>query len=106
MQYFNSITSLGDRNGSLGGEVLKRFTLVFNYGDRTLSLHKNSLFKHPFDFNLSGIDLQHNGVRYISESLADARGLVLKDDGKSFGNLQLLFENRTRLSVVPEIIVS
>ena len=106
MQYFNSITFLGDRNGSLGGEVLKRFTLVFNYGDRTLSLHKNSLFKHPFDFNLSGIDLQHNGVRYISESLADVRGLVLKDDGKSFGNVQLLFENRTRLSVVPEIIVS
>ena len=106
MQYFNSITSIGDRNGSVGGEVLKRFTLVFNYGGRTLSLRKNSLFNHPFDFNLSGIDLQHNGVRYISESLADARGVMLKDDGKSFGNVQLLFENRTRLSVVPEIIVS
>ena len=106
LQYFNSITSFGDRNGSLGGEVLKRFTLVFNYGDRTLSLRKNALFDHPFDFNLSGIDLQHNGVRYISESLADDRGVVIKDDGKSFGNVQLLFENRTRLSVVPEIIVS
>jgi len=106
LQYFNSITSLGDRNGSLGGEVLKRFTLVFNYRERTLSLRKNALFNRPFDFNLSGIDIQHNGVRYISESLADPRGLVVKDSGKSFGDVQLLFENRTRLSVVPEIIVS
>ncbi|MCK0147370.1 aspartyl protease family protein [Arenibacter sp. F26102] len=106
IQYFKSITSFGDRNGSLGGEVLKRFNLVFNYGAGTLSLRKNALFNRPFDFNLSGIDLQHNGVRYISESLADARGVVIKDDGKSFGNVQLLFQNRTRLSVVPEIVVS
>ncbi|HCO82683.1 MAG TPA: aspartate aminotransferase [Arenibacter sp.] len=106
LQYFNSITSFGSRNGSLGGEVLKRFTLVFNYSERTLSLRKNTLFNHPFDFNLSGINIQHNGMRYISESIADAGGLVLVDGGKSFGDVQILFENMTRLSMVPEIIVS
>tara|TARA_R110001632_G_scaffold72519_1_gene167591 strand:- start:8859 stop:10193 length:1335 start_codon:yes stop_codon:yes gene_type:complete len=106
LQYFNSITSFGSRNGSLGGEVLKRFTLVFNYSERTLSLRKNTLFNHPFDFNLSGINIQHNGMRYISESIADAGGLVLVDGGKSFGDVQILFENMTRLSTVPEIIVS
>ena len=106
LQYFNSITSFGSRNGSLGGEVLKRFTLVFNYGNSTLSLRKNSLFNKPFDFNLSGIDIQHNGMRYISESIADANGSVLVDSGKSFGDVQILFENMTRLSMVPEIIVS
>lgn len=105
-QYFNTITSFGDRNGSLGGELLKRFTLVFNYTDGTLSLRKNRFFKNPFNFNMSGIDLQHNGVRYISESIADGRGLVVSDESKSFGNVQLLFENRTRLSMVPQIIVS
>ena len=106
LQYFNSMTTFGDRNGSLGGEVLKRFTLVFNYGNSTLSLRKNSLFNKPFDFNLSGIDIQHNGMRYISESIADANGAVLADSGKSFGDVQILFENMTRLSMVPEIIVS
>ena len=106
LQYFNSITSFGNRNGSLGGEILKRFTLVFNYGNRTLSLSKNALFNRPFDFNLSGIDIQHNGMRYISESIADAGGVVLADSGKSFGDVQILFENMTRLSMVPEIIVS
>jgi len=106
LHYFNSITSFGNRNGSLGGEVLKRFTLVFNYGNRTLSLRKNALFNHPFDFNMSGIDIQHNGMRYISESIADSRGVVLADSGKSFGDVQILFQNITRLSMVPEIIVS
>ena len=106
LQYFNSITSFGSRNGSLGGEVLKRFTLVFNYSERTLSLRKNSLFNKPFDFNLSGINIQHNGMRYISESIADVNGAVLADSGKSFGDVQILFENMTRLSMVPEIIVS
>ena len=104
--YFKAITSLGDRNGSLGGELLKRFTLVFNYTKGTLSLRKNRFFKNPFNFNMSGIDLQHNGVRYISESIADGRGSLVNDESRSFGNVQLLFENRTRLSVVPQIVVS
>ena len=45
-------------------------------------------------------------MRYISESIADANGAVLADSGKSFGDVQILFENMTRLSMVPEIIVS
>ncbi|HLT51953.1 MAG TPA: aspartyl protease family protein [Arenibacter sp.] len=105
IRYFGSIGSMGERNGSLGGEILKRFTTVFDYGKGTVSLRKNSMFNDPFDFNLSGIDLQHNGMRYISESIADARD-VTSDEGNSYGNVQILFANRTRLSLVPEIIVS
>lgn len=104
--YFKAITSLGDRNGSLGGELLKRFTLVFNYTKGTLSLRKNRFFKNPVNFNMSGIDLQHNGVRYISESIGDGRGLAVNNESKSFGDVQLLFENSTRLSLVPQIVVS
>lgn len=105
IRYFNSMNTMGERNGSLGGEVLKRFTMVFDYGKGTVALQKNSMFNDPFDFNLSGIDLQHNGVRYISESITDSRGMV-SERGNSYGDVQILFENRTRLSVVPEIIVS
>lgn len=105
VRYFSSITNMEDRNGSLGGEILKRFTAVFNYGEGTISLRKNAMFNDPFDFNLSGIDLQHNGMRYISESIAEA-GSVVNDREDSYGNVQIVFANRTRLSLVPEIIVS
>ena len=48
---------------------------------------------------------KHNGLRYIAESIADFNGVVRSDDD-TFGNVQILLENKTRLSLVPEIIVS
>ena len=103
---FGAIINLGNRNGSLGGEVLKRFNFVFDYANNKITLRKNGNFKEPFHYNLSGIDLQHNGVRYISESIAGANGIVRNKDSETFGNVQILMENQTRLSLVPEIIVS
>jgi len=102
---FSSIKNLGNRNGSLGGEVLKRFHIVFDYPNNQITLRKNGNFNDPFQYNMSGIDLQHNGVRYVAERIADANGIVKQKD-KTFGNVQILMENRTRLSLVPEIIVS
>ncbi len=102
---FSSIKDHGDRNGTVGGEVLRRFNIVFNYQENKIHLRKNSYFNAPFKFNMSGLELQHNGVRYIAERITDARGVV-KNDERSFGDVQILMENRTRLSLVPEIIVS
>ncbi len=96
---------LGGRNGSVGGEVLKRFNMVFDYSRRMLTIEKNSHFKDPFHYNFAGIELQHNGMRYIAESIADLNGFV-KNDNDPFGNVQILLQNRTRLSLVPEIVVS
>ncbi|MCW5517715.1 aspartyl protease family protein [Muriicola sp. Z0-33] len=105
MESFNAIKDLGDRNGSLGGEILKRFNIVFNYPGNTVMLKKNTFFKTPFHYNMSGIELQHNGIRYIAERIADTRGVV-RNEESAFGDVQILMENRTRLSLVPEIIVS
>jgi hypothetical protein len=102
---FSSIKDHGDRNGTLGGEILRRFNIVFNYREREVHLKKNGYFKDPFRYNMSGLELQHNGVRYIAERITDSRGVVKHDD-RSFGDVQILMENRTRLSLVPEIIVS
>lgn len=106
MESFGNIKNLGNRNGSIGGEVLKRFNIVFDYSRHKVTLRKNGNFKEPFHYNLAGIELQHDGVRYIAESIADARGVVYNDENETFGNVQILMENRTRLSLVPEIIVS
>ncbi len=105
MKAFNDIKNLGDRNGSMGGEVLKRFNIIFDYPNGKITLRKNNNFNKPFHYNMSGIALQHDGLRYISERITDANGVV-NNDKKSFGDVQILFENRTRLSLVPEIVVS
>tara|TARA_R110002012_G_scaffold69003_1_gene178894 strand:- start:29647 stop:30990 length:1344 start_codon:yes stop_codon:yes gene_type:complete len=106
LESFQGLESMGDRNGSLGGEVLKRFNIVFDYARGLVTLKKNGNFKDPFQYNLAGIDLQHNGLRYIAESIADVNGIVKEDDADTFGNVQILLENKTRLSLVPEIVVS
>ncbi len=102
MKTFNNIKNLGNRNGSIGGEVLKRFNIVFDYKNEKIILRKNGNFNIPFHYNLSGIELQHDGVRYVSEYIGSAK----KGSSDTFGNVQILIENSTRLSLVPEIVVS
>jgi hypothetical protein len=55
------------RNGSLAGNILKRFNLIVNYQKAILTIKKNSLFKHDFSYNKSGIELAHSGVRFVKE---------------------------------------
>lgn len=105
MVNFNSLKTIGDRNGSIGGEVLKRFNIVFNYPKNELVLKRNKNFKIPFQYNMSGIELMHAGMRLVTDNLSNPGGVV-KDQGDSYGNVQILFEGTTRLSLVPEIIVS
>jgi len=102
---FGSVENLGNRNGSVGAEILKRFNIIFDYPNRKMTIKKNNNFKKPFKYNLSGITIQHNGLRYVSESIANGNRIVHSKD-RSFGDVQILMENRTKLSLVPEIVVS
>ncbi len=54
-----------DRNGSISGEVLKRFNVVFDYSNRTVQLKPNRYFREKFHYNKSGIVLEHDGVRAV-----------------------------------------
>jgi len=105
MVTFSSIKNLGDRNGSLGGEVLRRFNITFDYPNEQITIRKNSNFRKPFRYNISGIDLQHAGVRYVSERISSPNGVVFNNERK-YGDVKILLENATKLSVVPEIVVS
>jgi len=102
---YSAIENLGSRNGSVGGEVLRRFNIIFDYKSGKIMLRKNGSFDAPFKYNLSGLDLQHDGMRYLAESISDSGGVV-HSENRDFGDVQLLFETQTRLSLVPEIIVS
>lgn len=56
-----------DRNGSLSGEILKRFNIIFDYKKSKITLRKNNKFNTPFYYNKSGITIEHSGVRVIKE---------------------------------------
>lgn len=53
-----------DRNhqsGNIGGEILKRFDVTFDYSRNKLYLKKNRHFFKPFSYNISGIELEAFG---------------------------------------------
>ena len=54
-------SSLTFRHGTIGGEILSRFTVIFNFPQGKLYLKKNSEFKKKFYMNLSGLDVKAKG---------------------------------------------
>ena len=55
------------RGGSIGSDIIRRFTLVLDYKSNRVYLKKNSQFDDPFNINMSGIEIQHKGLQWISE---------------------------------------
>ena len=50
-------TSENGRNGSVGADIFRRFTVVIDYSNKRLILRKNSNYKHPFTYDMSGIEV-------------------------------------------------
>lgn len=61
MKYFE------ERDGSLGGAILKRFTVTIDYPRGVMTLKKNSNFNEPFYYNMSGLTLEHDGMIAVKE---------------------------------------
>ena len=94
------IPNTEERNGSLGSEILKRFNLIINYQAGAVTLQKNSYFTDPFRYNMSGLELQHNGMRYVEGSSTTANGTV-KDTNEFPGIVQVLLSNDFKLTLFP-----
>lgn len=58
-----------ERNGSISGNLLKRFNIFYDYKGKKILLKKNSLFKAPFHYNNGGIILEQNGFRSVKQDL-------------------------------------
>lgn len=56
-----------DRDGSLGGGFLKRFTVTFDYANKLVRFKKNNKFNDPFHYNMSGLTLEHEGVELVKQ---------------------------------------
>ena len=61
------------RNGAIGGEILSRFNVVFNFPEEKLYLKKNSSFKRNFYYNLSGVTLKAKGSQLNTFEVMEVR---------------------------------
>lgn len=78
--YFDSL-KLGatERNGAIGGEVLSRFTVIFNFPKEEMYLKKNSSFKKRFHYNLSGLTIKAKGSRLNVFEITEVRKQSVSD---------------------------
>ncbi len=74
-QYIQGI-SLDKREGSLGGNVLRRFNLIIDYPNQKISFKKNNFFQKPFHYNMSGLTIQHVGFNAIVPLGSDDKNTV------------------------------
>ncbi|WP_372746618.1 PDZ domain-containing protein [Lutibacter sp.] len=88
-----------ERNGSIGAEVLKRFTVIFNYPNSEITFKKGSKFNAPFRYNMSGIELVHNGKVLVREQ--DYSRIGLTDKLNSSENNTVSLEYRFKYAFKP-----
>ena len=85
----NNLVFAENRVGSLGSEIVKRFDLVFNYSGEYLYLKKNNLFSNPFEFNKSGLEIQHQGLQWAMDTFevnSTYNSVSVDKDGQPFRN--------------------
>tara|TARA_R110001583_G_scaffold79530_2_gene214901 strand:- start:4823 stop:6163 length:1341 start_codon:yes stop_codon:yes gene_type:complete len=72
-----------DRNGSLAGNILKRFNHIVDYQHAKITIKKNNYFKEPFNYNKSGIELANYGVRLVKEEvkgISNTKNSIVSED--------------------------
>ncbi len=56
-----------DRNGSIGGAILRRFKVWLDYPNKKVVFKKNSSLKKGFYYNMSGLVVVYDGQQLIKE---------------------------------------
>lgn len=61
------------RNGAIGGEILSRFHVIFNFPQEKIYLKKNAAFRKKFYYNMSGLTLKAIGSGLKRFEITDVR---------------------------------
>jgi hypothetical protein len=64
-----SVNMVSERAGSIGGDIFKRFCVIFDYRNNRMFLKKSGHFDAKFDYNMSGIELQNEGLQWVQETV-------------------------------------
>ena len=92
-----SVNFVPNRVGSVGSEVISRFTIVFDYINGAMYTKPNSKINLPFHFNMSGIEVEHVGLEWVKQVVDERQNQGIKvytnaTDERIQNNLQIHFE--------------
>ena len=89
--------SIQERSGSIGSEIMRRFTIILDYKSEAIYLKKNKNFDDPFSYNMSGLEIQHQGLQWIKQTYQETATPIFnvynEDGDTSFtANIKYKFE--------------
>lgn len=98
----SSAKNVKNRNGTLAGNILKRFNMIIDYQNAIITLKKNALFKEPFSYNKSGIELAYDGVRFVKEIDRKAAAKIGEPPtNEAINSIKIVLEPKYKLSLKP-----
>jgi len=84
------------RNGTIGGAIITRFNIIFDFFSEQMFIKKNSKFKQPFEFNLSGIVIRAKGRRLDTFEVVEVRENSAGDEaGIEVGDLIIQINHKS-----------
>ncbi|KJJ38434.1 hypothetical protein MB09_09750 [Aequorivita vladivostokensis] len=95
-----------DRDGSVGGGFLSRFTVTFDYANKMVRFKKNRKFKEPFHYNMSGLTLEHQGMELVKEERQASVNTNRMNQNESLSANSISVTTEVHFSLVPKYIVA
>ena len=62
-----------DRNGAIGGEIVSRFNIVFNFAKEEIYFKKNASYKRASSYDMSGVTLRAKGSQLRVYEISELR---------------------------------
>ena len=105
--YTSVLRKIKGRNGSIGGEILKRFNIIMDYTNARIILKRNSNFKNKFSYNKSGLEVENEGIRLVTEYEPNTMSNTSKDNKSSNTiNVQAVYTNTRKFVVKKAYTIS
>ena len=98
-----------DRDGSVGGDFLKRFVSIIDYKRRKIILRKGRNFSDPFTYNMSGLTLEHEGMNTIRREKNSKTEIQFSNsnlDTKSYASSEVSAYRVFEVVLVPRFVVA
>lgn len=104
-KYHNVERTSVSNDGSLGGEILRRYDVIIDYPNKKIAMKPNRFFKDGFYYNMSGLGIQRGETQLFTEI-----GRDFSQDKDDFGNItarKVTVSNTLEISYkyVPKIFI-
>ena len=104
--YFAGVSTYKSRNGSLGSQVLKRFSSTFDYKNKRLRLKPNKNFREPFEYDMSGIVLAHEGYTIVKDFENNNSPVFSESEDEFKGVVVYKSYSKVKFKLEPQYIIA